>query len=651
MLPRILKWAGLGVLAMVLLALGVLLIGGFPKPPAITTENVGRLPLGYVTGNLEAIKVGMDSKTFSDWLPGDRGMLIWSSHRIVDRRLHRVPEVGADPAFLPELDRRAAVYTGRGRSDAIVRWDEGGTEAYQLYSWTPDGGPPVRLTDGEERARFGDFEPGGGRIAYVSTRRNGTDNDLYVVDPANPGSEELVLETEGTWGVWDWSPTADRLLLDRFVSNFENELYDFDLETRVLRLVSDTTGDPVRYGSAQWSPDGRGLFYTSDRDSEFRSLRRLDLETGEEAVLVDMPWDITRIQQPADGSYLVLQANEDARPAFYRYGVGSGTIAPIDFGLGGHVYSATLHPNRPLLAVTHGDPTGRRRVYVHDLDIGAAELWAGDPPADEALPEARIVHYPTFDSVGGAPRNIPAIVYPGLGDGPHPVIVDIHGGPESQAGVSPGSFLPIQRKGITVIRPNVRGSTGYGKTYQSLDNGYRREDAVRDIGALLDWLETRPELDATRVLVMGGSYGGYMTLASLVHFGQRFRCGVDIVGISNFVTFLENTADYRRDLRRPEYGDERDPEMRAFLESISPLNNAEKIVSPLMVVQGANDPRVPVTEAEQMVTRVREVGTPVRYIVAADEGHGFRNPWNAIYQAIATLQFADECFGIEEPRL
>lgn len=648
---KILKWSALGVLALVLVSVVGLLIVGVPKPPAITAENVGRLPLGYVTANLEAIRVGMDSKSFSDWLPGEAGMLVWSSHRIVDSRLHQVASPGAEPEFLADLDRRAAVYTTRGRDDAVVRWDEAGTEAYQLYRWMPGGGAPVRLTNGTERASFGDFEPDGERIVFSTTRRNGTDYDLYVVDPREPGSEEMVLETEGTWGVWEWSPVDDRLLLNRFLSNFENELYVFDLETRDLRLVSDTTGDPVRYGSAQWAPDGRALYYTSDRDAEFRRLRRLDLETGEETTLADLPWDITSVQQPADGSFLILRANEDARPVYYRYEVVSATLEPLDFGLGGHVYWAALHPDEPRLAVTQGDPTGRNRVYVYDLASGAAELWAGDPPPSEDLPEARIIHYPTFDSVAGAPREIPAIVYPALGESPHAVIVDIHGGPESQATVSPGSYLPIQRKGITVIRPNVRGSTGYGKTYQSLDNGFLREDAVRDIGALLDWIDGQPELDEERVLVMGGSYGGYMTLASLVHFGERIRCGVDVVGISSFVTFLENTADYRRDLRRPEYGDERDPEMRAFLDSISPLHNAERIVSPLMVVQGANDPRVPVTEAEQMVERVREVGTPVRYIVAANEGHGFRNPWNAIYEAIASLQFADECFGIEGPTL
>lgn len=646
---RIVKWGALTVLALLVLGIAVLLVIGVPKPPAITAENVNRLPLGYVTDNLEAIRTRLDSKSFSDWLPG-MGMLVWSSRNLVDMRLHHISGAGAEPTFLSELDRRAAVYTGREPDEVIARWDVDGTEAYQLYRWTP-GDEPVRLTDGEERATFGAFEPSGGRIAYTSTRRNGEDNDIYVADPAQPGSEERVLEVDGLWGVLDWSPVADEILVVRLESNSENELYVLDLETRDLRLVSDTTADPVLHRSVRWSADGGGLYYVSDRDAEFRRLRRLDLETATETVLVDLPWDVESVQESAAGDFLILRVNEDGRSSFHRYETASGELAPLDFGLEGHVRSAVLHPERSVLALTHVDPTGRSRVYVHDLETGTTELRAGELPTDADFEPAQIVRYPTFDTVEGAPRLIPAIVYPGLGDGPRPVFIQIHGGPEGQSVVTPGAHLPLQRKGITVIEPNVRGSTGYGKTYQSLDDGYRRENSVRDIGALLDWIETRPELDASRVVVAGGSYGGYMSLASLVHYGDRLRCGIDIVGISNFVTFLENTADYRRDIRRAEYGDERDPEMRAFLESISPANHAGAIDTPLMIVQGANDPRVPVTEAEQMVERVREDGTPVSYIVAANEGHGFRNPWNNIYQSVAMLDFADDCFEIDGPRI
>jgi dipeptidyl aminopeptidase/acylaminoacyl peptidase len=204
----------------------------------------------------------------------------------------------------------------------------------------------------------------------------------------------------------------------------------------------------------------------------------------------------------------------------------------------------------------------------------------------------------------------------------------------------------LDKLGVAVILPNVRGSTGYGKTYTSLDNGLKREDSVRDIGALLDWIETQPDLDSERVSVFGGSYGGYMVLASAVQFSLRLRAAVDIVGISSFVTFLENTQDYRRDLRRVEYGDERDPRMRAHLEAISPLNNVERITVPMFVVQGQNDPRVPVTEAEQMVTALRAADQPVWYMNALNEGHGYRRKENRdIYQQATVLFFQKHLLG------
>jgi dipeptidyl aminopeptidase/acylaminoacyl peptidase len=227
---------------------------------------------------------------------------------------------------------------------------------------------------------------------------------------------------------------------------------------------------------------------------------------------------------------------------------------------------------------------------------------------------------------------------------PSAVLVNIHGGPEAQAGpiVNPMMDM-IRRRGIAVISPNVRGSAGYGKTFLTLDNGRLREDSVRDIGALLDWIATRPELDAERVAVLGGSYGGYMVLASAVHYGERLRCAFEMVGISNFVTFLENTEDYRRDLRRVEYGDERDPEMRVFLESISPSNHADKIRIPLFVFSGKNDPRVPVSEGRQIMETVRANGGDVWYMEAADEGHGVSKPQNMLYLGAAGLAFLEQC--------
>ena len=258
--------------------------------------------------------------------------------------------------------------------------------------------------------------------------------------------------------------------------------------------------------------------------------------------------------------------------------------------------------------------------------------------------EPELVHYPTFDKVDGEARKIPAFVYrPRDTEGPVPVVISIHGGPEAQYRpyFSSTYQLWLQKLGVAVIAPNVRGSAGYGKTYVALDNGYKREDSVRDIGALLDWIDTQPDLDGDRVAVFGGSYGGYMVLASAMHFSDRLRAAVDIVGISNFVTFLTNTRDYRRDLRRVEYGDERDPDMRAFLERISPSNNVDKIRVPMLVVQGENDPRVPVTEAEQIVAALREGGKPVWYMNALNEGHGYRKKENRdVFSQVTALFFS-----------
>ena len=278
------------------------------------------------------------------------------------------------------------------------------------------------------------------------------------------------------------------------------------------------------------------------------------------------------------------------------------------------------------------------------LDHGKLERWTFSEVGGldtSTFREPELIEFPTFDQVDGRQRMIPAWLYKPAGPGPHPVVVSIHGGPEGQARpfFSSTYQLWLEKLGVAVLVPNVRGSAGYGKTYVKLDNSFKREDSVKDIGALLDWIETQPDLDQDRVAVFGGSYGGYMVLASAVHFSDRLRAAVDIVGISSFVTFLENTQDYRRDLRRVEYGDERDPEMRAHLEKISPVNNVEHIKIPMFVVQGENDPRVPVTESIQMVEALREQGQPVWYMNALNEGHGYRKKENRDIYEQATVLF------------
>ena len=620
-----------------------LAITGVPKPPAITAEGVARVAWGPVLDDAGEFWASRQAKSLVDWMPDGSGLLVRGRRMILDARLHTQSDPGAEPVFLPRIPRNVAGIHGHpGREYMVLGWDTDGNEQQCLYRWDLGDSDPVLLTSELELAAFGAFEPNGPRMAYVSTRRNGKDFDIYVMDPLNAQSDRMILAVEGMWRVAGWSRTADELLLMRAVSNVDSELYLLDIGTGSLRQITDDEDEASQHGSPQWSRDGNALYYTSDRGTEFSHLRRLDLATREEAILSDeIPWDVSAIQQTGDGELLLIAVNEDGRTRHYTSDPLGQELHPLELFPSGQ-FSAALHPVEPLLLINHSDPLGITRGYTYDLRSQELTPWAGRESPEREIPKPRLIRYPTFDSVDGVPRLIPAFVYPGVGDGPRPVLINIHGGPEAQARIKLGQGA-AEKAGITVIAPNVRGSTGYGRTFTALDDWYLREDAVWDIGALLDWIEEQPDLDASRVAVMGGSYGGYMVLASLVHFNPRLRCGIDVVGVSNFVTFLENTADYRRDIRRAEYGDERIPEMREFLESIAPLNNAGRITSRLMVVQGANDPRVPVGESRQVVERVRGNGLDVAYMEGANEGHGFRDPWNSFYAGLAQQQMTREC--------
>jgi dipeptidyl aminopeptidase/acylaminoacyl peptidase len=347
-----------------------------------------------------------------------------------------------------------------------------------------------------------------------------------------------------------------------------------------------------------------------------------------------------------DGQQLAYSVNEDGLSRLYLRELAAvpgraqeRALASVPNGI---VTSLRFDATGQHLGLTLYRPTAPGDVYVLSLAEDRLARWTrseagGLTAAQFVAPE--LVRYPTFDQVDGAARQVPAFYFRPErdGDAPLPVIVLIHGGPEGQ--YRPYFSSTVQylagELGYAVIAPNVRGSSGYGKSYLQLDNGRRREDSVKDIGALLDWVGTRPELDAERVVVYGGSYGGYMVLAALVQYADRLAAGIEAVGISNFVTFLENTQPYRQDLRRVEYGDERDPEMRAFLQQISPLNQTDRMRKPLMISQGANDPRVPASESEQILAALQARNIPVWYVLAKDEGHGFRKKRNREYNLSA----------------
>jgi dipeptidyl aminopeptidase/acylaminoacyl peptidase len=540
-----------------------------------------------------------------------------------------------------------------GAADGFVfSRDKGGDEFSQLY-WFDAGTRAVTLlTDGKRTQNTGPLHSRDGRLlAYRSTARNGTDTDVWVRDVASGESRAVVTEG-GSWTPMDFSPDGRRLLVMKYVSAAESYPGEVDLGTGRLRMLP-VDGGKAAFGDFAYGPDGRSVYFVSDEPvrgvaQEFGTLRHHDPATGRLTVLsASTPWDVVDFTIAADGRHLAYVTNEDGISRLRVLELPSHREIPLP-GLPIGVFgSGEFSPDGSRLALSINSATSPSDVYVIDLATATLTRWTqseiGGLDASKFVAPT-LIRYPTFDAVDGKPRTIPAFYYrpAGVPAGRRvPVVINIHGGPESQAfpTFSPMAQFYANELGVAMLVPNVRGSSGYGKSYLTLDNAEKREDSVKDIGALLDWIAKQPELDATRVGVIGGSYGGYMVLAALVHYGERIRAGVDIVGISHFGTFLKNTEDYRRDLRRVEYGDERDPAIAALFERISPLNNAGRIASRLFVAQGKNDPRVPWTEAEQIVKAVRGNGQPVWYLLFNDEGHGFRKKANSDYFGAATVLF------------
>ena len=626
--------------------LAVLALAALPSQaqPAPVRQEHGNLILegipaldGQVTERLGLYRQSRQA-TFMDWLP-DGAMLVSTRFGDVEQ-IHRIAMplgMREQLTFYPDpisAARAPRVVPTNGQGNAFVFLkDQGGDENAQIYYYSSSA-HVQQLTQGKFLHGSPVWSNDGKRVAFYGNERDGISYDVYVMDIGSTNGARLVAGgQQDSWYPLDWSPDDRKLLLWKYISINESYLFIADVYTGTLTPV-DTSGKKIGIRQAKFAPDGRGIYMASDEDGEFAQLRYLDPVSHEVRKLTEkIQWDIEDFDVSVDGRYIAYVANEDGRSRLTildtlqkleqaPVGVPEGRIGSLRFDKTGR-----------RLAFTAESAQAPRDVYVYDLNHNALERWTrsetGAVDTTTFVP-AELVRYPTWDRVAGAQRTISAYLYRPRGPGPHPVIIDIHGGPESQAraGWNPFVQFLVNELGYAVIAPNVRGSLGYGKTFLKLDNGVLREDAVKDIGSLIVWLGLQPMFDREHVVVMGGSYGGYMALASLAAYGDRLKGGVDEVGISNFVSYLENTAPYRRDLRRAEYGDERDPKMRAFLNQISPVNKVALIRRPLLVVDGLNDPRVPPMESQQIVWRMRSKGAEVWYLAAKDEGHGFRKKAN-----------------------
>ncbi len=608
----------------------------------IVTEDIPSIPDRIVEKMNQYQSVR--SSSFADWDPNGMGMLI-STRFGETNQLHYVERPGGarkQITFFREPVGGGRFYPGKDKKMFFFTKDVGGGEFFQLYLFDMASGSYEMLTDGSSRNSGGSWNKNGTRFIYTSTKRNGKDNDLYIASASDPKNAAMLLRVDGSWGVEDWRNDDKAVLVGQYISVTESYLYSVDIASGTKTQINPA--QKISYGGARFSSDGKGIYYTSDEFGEHQQLIHLDLVTNKKRVISrNVSWDVSSFEISETGKYIVYETNEG----------GISTLTILDektkkeiafekpptgvFGRWGFNKDDSQFAITVNTAQTPGD------VYVLDMKTKKFLRWTfsevGGLNTDNFV-VPKLIEYKTFDN-----KMIPSFYYPPKNSSkPAAVIISIHGGPESQALPSFSSTYQYwtNELGVAVLVPNVRGSTGYGKTYVSLDNGFYRENSVKDIGAVLDWIAVQPELDKNRVAVYGGSYGGYMVLSSMFNYNDRLKCGVDVVGISNFVTFLESTQEYRRDLRRAEYGDERDSTMRKHLNAISPTTNAHKITKPLFVAQGKNDPRVPFTEAEQIVATVRKNGKQVWYMMALDEGHGFQKKVNRDYFNNAMTLFWEE---------
>lgn len=613
-----------------------LVVEGIPAFPPQLKSDVGRY-LEFRAASLQS------------WHPERREMLITT--RFADTaQLHLVKLPGGARRQLTFGAEPVAGASFRPKTGEFIVFvqDAGGGEFYQLHRYDLSDGRTTRLTDGKSRNSAPRWSKSGQWFAYTSTRRTGKDNDVYVINPADPSSNRLVCVVNGGgWAVSDWSPDDSKLLLGEYLSINESYLYLADAKTGAKELLTPKGGaEKVAYSDARFAKDGKAVYFTTDKGAEFHRLVRMELATKKETILTPhIPWDVDSLELSPDGTRLAFVSNEDGVGVLHLLDTVSGQEIPAPKLPLGTVSNLEWHPNGRDLAFNLTSAKSPNDVYSADVKTGKVERWTESETGGlnaENFVEPELVKIKSFDGLGisGFLYRPDARKFPGK----RPVIINIHGGPEAQARpvFQARNNYYLSELGVAILYPNVRGSAGYGKTFLTLDNGFKRENSVKDIGAFIDWIQRDAGLDSGRVAVMGGSYGGYMTLASMTHFNDRLRCGVDVVGISNFVTFLERTEAYRRDLRRAEYGDERVTEMREFMQRTAPLNNVKKITKPMFVVQGKNDPRVPVTEAEQMVSALRANGSATWYLMAKDEGHGFAKKKNADFQFLATILFFQE---------
>lgn len=637
----------------VILSLGVA-SGALAQAAPPETRTAGTLTYSGIPAIPDALKTELQryrnarSAGFQDWM--EDGSMLISTRFGETAQLHRVAAPGADRTQITFFAEPISNATTIPRTDRFAyQRDVGGAENFQTFVAGVSGGD-ITLTEPNTRNGAPVFSDDGRTAFWNRVERGQADYDIITATVGDPSSRRVVFEGAGQYSPIDVSPDGTKVLLSQYISVLDSRLWVLDVANGTATRVrpSDT---PAAYSGGEFTRGGDAIITTSDEGGE--GLRLIEIALADNAVtpLTEASnWDVDSFDLSEDGRILAWSTNEDGYSKVHVRDFVTRRALPQPELPAGVLNALEFSPDGSKLAIGMSTPASSGDVWSWDVTGGELTRWTRSEvgpldPATFVTPE--LVRYPSFDGL-----QIPAFVYrPTNVQGRRPVIIDIHGGPEGQT--RPGFNTNYQQwvadLGAVVIAPNVRGSTGYGKTWLAADNGPRRQDSVQDIGALLDWIATQPDLDPERVVVHGGSYGGFMVLASLAAYSDRLAGAVNSFGIANFVSFLENTEAYRRDLRRAEYGDERDPAMRAVFDRISPIHLTDQMTAPLLVIQGVNDPRVPQSESEQIVDAVRAEGRPVWYLLAANEGHGFRKKFNSDGAAEVVNLFFRQVMGLDTP--
>lgn len=635
-----------------------------PSPStAASTAKVVEVPTLEVASNLildgippipksvaERVQAYTEARSaiFQDWHPTKRELLITTRFGET-AQVHRVATPGGSReqlTFLKEpvgnsRDPSGATFDPGG-AGFIFFQDVGGNEQFQLFHFDLATRKSELLTDGKSRNGAPVWDEKGQRFAYSSTQRNGKDFDLYLHTGKASDAPVRLAEVSGLFGPEAFSRDGRWLLATEYLSANESNLWLFEVGTGQRRRLNPE-GEQARYVTARFSADGKSVFAVTNRgQNEFTGVHRLDLATGSWTLLTpQLRWDVDELELSPDGRSLAVLTNEDGYSRLYLTDVKARRLRRLTKVPDGVVYGLTWHSNNRDLGFSFTSHDNPGDAYSVDVKSGQLTRWTfseAGPVHPEAFSPAESITWKGRDGV-----ELHGLMYrpPKRFGGPRPVLLAHRGGPEAQSRpvYLGASNYYLNELGMAVIYLNIRGSPGYGRTYLALDDGLKREGAYEDVGALLDWVATQPHLDKSKVIFTGGSYGGHLSLVTAYRYPDRILANIDNVGISSFVTFLANTAEYRRELRRAEYGDERLPEVRAWMEKTAPLNNASKIRKPMLVIQGKNDPRVPISEADQIVRTVREQNVPVWYLVATDEGHGFQKKTNAQVQLAVTALF------------